>query len=193
MTKEGVAAAGRRPEHCRVLPGLFPVVGRTDEEARAKLAAMVELIDDKSAINTLSERLGHDMSGYDLEGPMPDLPPSAHIHSYHAVIRTIAQRRGCKLRDIYNIFAVSRAYLVACGSPETVADIMESWFTAPACDGFMLVPATFPGTFDDFVTLVVPVLQKRGLFRRDYEGTTLRDHLGLSVPEKPFTVARAAG
>lgn len=192
-TKDGVAAAGRAPEQCKILPGLFPVVGRTDEEARAKLAAMVELVDDRSAINTLSERLGHDMSGYDLDGPMPDLPPSAHIHSYHAVIRAIAQRPGCKLRDIYNIFAVSRAYLVACGSPETVADIMESWFTGPACDGFMLVPATFPGTFDDFVALVVPELQKRGLFRQDYAGATLRDHLGLGVPENRFTAARAAG
>lgn len=189
--KDGVAAMGRLPDQCNILPGLFPVVGRTDEEAREKLAAMVELVDDRSAINTLSERLGHDMSGYDLDGPMPDLPPSAHIHSYHAVIRTLAQRPGCKLRDIYNIFAVSRAYLVACGSPSTVADIMEAWFAGQACDGFMLVPATFPGTFDDFVALVVPELQRRGLFRQDYTGTTLRDHLGLDVPANRFTAARA--
>lgn len=192
QTKDGVAAAGREPAECHVMPGLFPVVGATDEEARAKLAAMVELVDERSALNTLSERLGHDMSGYDLDAPMPDLPPSPHIHSYHAVIRAIAQRPGCKLRDIYNIFAVSRAYLVACGSPGTIADIMETWFTGEACDGFMLVPATFPGTFDDFVVLVVPELQRRGLFRRDYTGKTLRDHLDLGVPANRFTAARAS-
>lgn len=187
-TKQDVAAQGRAAGQCKILPGLFPVVGRTDEEACATLATFVEMIDDKSAINTLSERLGHDMSHYDLDGPMPELPRSAHIHSYAAVVRSIARRPGCTLRDIYNIFAVSRAYLVACGSPATIADLMEEWFTSGACDGFMVVPATFPGTFDLFVELVVPELQRRGLFRTEYSGRTLREHLGLSVPRNRFTV-----
>lgn len=186
QTKQDVAAQGRAPDQCKILPGLFPVIGRTDEEARATLASFVDMVDARSALNTLSERLGHDMSGYDLDAPMPELPPSAHIHSYAAVVRTLARRPGCTLRDIYNIFAVSRAYLVACGSPATIADLMEEWFTSGACDGFMVVPATFPGTFDRFVEGVVPELQRRRLFRSAYVGRTLRDHLGLDRPANRF-------
>ena len=98
------------------------------------------------------------------------------------MILTEAYRENSTLRDLYNLFAVSRGYLIVCGSPEQVADSMEEWFNAPACDGFNLTPAHFPESLDDFVDLVVPELQRRGSFRTEYSGQTLRDHFGLPVP-----------
>ena len=99
---------------------------------------------------------------------------------------------GYKLRDIYNEIAIARGYLLACGSPTTVANLMQEWFEAGAMDGFVLLPAHFPEAFDDFIDLVIPELQRRGLFRKEYEGTTLREHLGLPKPENRFARARSA-
>ena len=91
------------------------------------------------------------------------------------------------LRDLYNLTAAARGHWVLCGTPQAIADTLEEWFVEGAADGFNILPPYFPGAFDDFVDLVVPELQRRGLFRRDYEGTTLRDHLGLarSSPRRP--------
>jgi alkanesulfonate monooxygenase SsuD/methylene tetrahydromethanopterin reductase-like flavin-dependent oxidoreductase (luciferase family) len=86
------------------------------------------------------------------------------------------------LRDLYNVTVAARGHLVVCGSPETIAGTLERWFVERAADGFNIMPAWFPGAFDDFVDRVVPLLQSRGLYRRDYTGSTLRDHLGLARP-----------
>jgi alkanesulfonate monooxygenase SsuD/methylene tetrahydromethanopterin reductase-like flavin-dependent oxidoreductase (luciferase family) len=99
---------------------------------------------------------------------------------------TKAQREGLTLRDIHDLFAMSRGYLLAVGTPRHVADVMEEWFAGRACDGFMLTPAYFPGELEIFCDLVVPELQRRGLFRSDYAGTTLRSHFGLPVPRNRF-------
>jgi FMN-dependent oxidoreductase (nitrilotriacetate monooxygenase family) len=187
--KKQVIALGRRPGHCNILPGLVPVVGRTDDEARAKLAQLMTYVDPTSAMKTMSRRFGHDMSKYPLDGPVPDLPLSNLMHSYNKVASAKAKRLGYKLRDIYNEIAVARGYLLACGSPTTVADLMAEWFKDSAADGFILLPAHFPEAFDDFIDFVIPELQGRGLFRKDYQGTTLRDHLGLPKPESRFTRA----
>jgi FMN-dependent oxidoreductase (nitrilotriacetate monooxygenase family) len=184
--KQQVVAFGRSPEHCNILPGLVPVVGRTDDEARAKLAQLMTYVDPTSAMKTMSRRFGHDMSKYPLDGPVPDLPLSNLMHSYNKVASSKAKRLGYKLRDIYNEIAVARGYLLACGSPATVADLMTEWFKNGAADGFILLPAHFPEALDDFVDLVVPELQRRGLFRNDYDGMTLRDHFGLPKPENRF-------
>jgi hypothetical protein len=120
-------------------------------------------------MRTLSRRFGHDMSKYPLDGPVPDLPLSNLMHSYNKVASSKAKRLGLKLRDIYNEIAVARGYPVACGSPATVADFMEEWFRDGAVDGFMLLPAHFPEAFDDFIDLVIPELQRRGVFRKDYQ------------------------
>ncbi len=187
--KSQVIASGRRPEHCNIMPGMVPVVGRTDEEARAKLAQLMTYVDPTSAMRTMSLRFGHDMSIYPLDGPVPDLPLSNRQQSYIKVATSKAKRLGYKLRDIDNEIAVARGYLLACGSPTTVADLMEEWFKDGALDGFVLLPTHFPEAFDDFIDLVIPELQKRGLFRKDYQGTTLRDHLGLPKPENRFARA----
>jgi N-acetyl-S-(2-succino)cysteine monooxygenase len=184
--KKQVVAFGRRAEHCNIMPGLVTVVGRTDEEARAKLAQLMEYVDPTSAMRTLSRRFGHDMSKFPLDGPVPDLPLSNLMHSYNKVASSKARRLGLKLRDLYNEIAVARGYPLVCGSPTTVADFMEEWFKDGAVDGFTLLPAHFPEAFDDFIDLVIPELQKRGLFRKDYQGTMLRDHLGLPMPQNRF-------
>jgi FMN-dependent oxidoreductase (nitrilotriacetate monooxygenase family) len=187
--KSQVVAFGRRPEHCNVMPGLVPIVGRTVEEARAKLAQLMTYVDPASAMRTMSLRFGHDMSVYPLDGPVPELPVSNLAQSYSKVALSKAKRLNYKLRDIYNEIAVARGYLMACGSPQTVADLMAEWFNDGAVDGFNLLPPHFPEAFDDFVDLVIPELQKRNLFRLDYEGTMLRDHLGLPKPMNRFTLS----
>ena len=188
--KQRVSEHGRNPEHCKVLPGLLPVVAATDEEARAKLDQLASYVDEYSAMETFSLRMGHDMSQYPLDGPVPELPQhSESSQGYARMILTEAYRESATLRDLYNLFAVSRGYLIVCGSPSRVVDTMQEWFEAPACDGFNLTPAHFPESLDDFVELVVPELQQRGLFRTEYSGSTLRDHFGLPVPENRYTDA----
>ena len=185
--KEKVAACGRNPSHCKILPGLMPIVGRDDQEARHKLEALMRLVDPAVAMKTMSTRFGHDMSGFDLDAPVPNLPPSNAVQSFATVAYQKGLKEGLALRDIYNQIGVARGYLVACGGPTKVADMMEEWFTEEAADGFVLVPAHFPEAFDDFIDLVVPELQRRGLFRKEYSGTTLRDHLGLPIPQNRYT------
>ena len=185
--KKGAADQGRSPAHCKVLPGLLPVVGGTEQEAKEKFNALASYVDEHSALRTMSDRIGHDLSGYPLDGPIPDLPLAEHIQGYARMMLTAQYRDNHTLRDLYNLFAVSRGYAVCCGSPEQVADTMQDWFRRQACDGFILVPAHFPEALDDFVDAVVPILQARGLFRRDYEGETLRSHLGLPMPENRYS------
>lgn len=181
--KARVSERGRNPQHCKVLPGLLTVVGRTEQEAKEKLEQLASYVDETSAMHTLSVRMGHDMSQYPLDGPIPELPDSTNIQGYARMILTKAYRDRATLRDLYNLFAVSRGYLIVCGSPSQVADTMEEWFKKPACDGFNLTPAHFPESLDDFIDLVIPELQKRDLFRTQYTGQTLRDHFGLPTPK----------
>lgn len=188
--KAQVAAAGRDPDHAKILCGLYPVVGRTEEEARAKFEQLAALIEPGSALVTMSERFGFDLTQIPLDGPVPDLKPTATgQRSFLEVLCAKARKEGLKFKDIHDLFALSRGYLLLQGTPETMADTIEHWVAEQACDGFMLVPPFFPGAFDDFVELVVPELQRRGSFRTDYAGNTLRSHLGLPEPINQYVVA----
>jgi alkanesulfonate monooxygenase SsuD/methylene tetrahydromethanopterin reductase-like flavin-dependent oxidoreductase (luciferase family) len=138
----------------------------------------------------MSSRFGHDMSGFDLDGPVPKLPLSNQIQTHAKVAYEKALKENLTLRDIYNQIAVARGYLFACGNAATIADVMQEWFVDRACDGFVLVPPYFPAAFDEFIDEVVPELQRRGIFRLDYSGHTLRDHLGLPVPANRHSKAR---
>jgi alkanesulfonate monooxygenase SsuD/methylene tetrahydromethanopterin reductase-like flavin-dependent oxidoreductase (luciferase family) len=109
------------------------------------------------------------------------------------VLYETARREKMTLRDLYNLTAAARGHWVLCGTPHSIADTLEQWFSDAAADGFNILPPYFPGAFDDFVNLVVPELQRRGLFRRDYRGTTLRDHLGLAHVPAPAQRLQAAG
>lgn len=180
--KDRLPALGRRPEEVCVLPGVMPVVGRTAKEAREKLADLMRFVDAKNALGMLSERFGTDMSAYDLDGPIPDLPEADTYKSFTGVMLAKAKREGGTLRDVYNMVAAARGHWVLVGAAEEVADTLQLWFESGAADGFNVMPPYFPGAFDDFVDLVIPILQERGLFRTAYEGRTVRDLLGLKRP-----------
>ena len=180
--KHDVASIGRDPGHCKILPGFLPVVGGTEAEAKEKLDTLAGYVDEHGAFRVMTDRIGHDFSQYPLDGPIPDLPLSTEVQGYARMMLTDEYRANHTLRDLYNQFAVSRGYLIACGTPEQIADVMQTWFDRGACDGFIVAPAHFPAALDDFTRHVVPVLQRRGRFRTDYAGSTLRDHLGLPVP-----------
>lgn len=175
---------GRRAADVTVLPGVMPVVGRTEREAFDRLATLQGFIDSRNALQLLSDRFGTDMSAYDLDGPVPDLPLPDTYHSFSRAVLNKARREGMSLRDVYNLIAAARGHWVLCGSPETIADTLQAWFEGGAADGFNIMPPWFMEGFTDFVDLVVPILQARGLFRREYAGPMLRDQLGLARPER---------
>jgi FMN-dependent oxidoreductase (nitrilotriacetate monooxygenase family) len=180
--KARVARHGRDPDSVCLMPGIMPIVGNTDAEAREILNTLQSFVDDGSGMGLLATRLGCDLSGYSLDEPVPDLPLPDSSHSFARTLLAKARREQMTLRDLYNVTVAARGHLVVCGSPETIAGTLERWFVERAADGFNIMPAWFPGAFDDFVDRVVPLLQSRGLYRRDYTGSTLRDHLGLARP-----------
>ena len=179
---------GRSPDDVALMPGVMPIVGRTNAEAFAKLAALQGEIDDGVATAVLSERLGINLADHTLDAPVPDLDLADTSHAFARVLLAKARRDGMTLRDLYNLTASARGHWVLCGSAETVADTFQHWFENGAADGFIVMPPSFPDGFSDFVEGVVPILQDRGLFRREYAGSTLRDHLGVARPS-PARVA----
>ena len=176
---------GRDPDHCKILNGIFTVVGKTEEEAHAKLARLAEFVDVRSSMRTVSDRLGHDLSQYPLDGPVPDLQLTDGMQGFARVLLPLARRENYTLRQFFNMMAVGRGYIVAVGTPDKIADLMQQWVDGDAADGFVIMPAYFPHFLDDFAEMVVPELQRRGVFRDRYEGITLRDHLGLPRVARP--------
>ena len=185
---KALAKSHGRPDNAiKILPGFFPIVGRTEEEAKAKFDELCRYIEPGSATTLMSARYGHDLSKYPLDGPVPELPPSDGEQSFARVLLAKARRENLKLKHIHDIIALSRGYILVMGTGKQVADTMEEWFTSGACDGFMITPANFPSALEDFTELVLPELRARGLFREEYEATTLRGHLGLPVPENRYS------
>lgn len=180
--KAKVAGFGRDPREVTAIPGVMPVVGRTDKEAMEKLAELQNFVQGGNAIDVLSERFNHDFSKYDLDGPIPDVKLPDSYQSFARVLLSRARRENMTLREFYNLSVAARGHWTLCGSPETIADTLQHWFENGAADGFMIMPAYFPAGLEEFVDQVLPILRERGLFREDYEGTTLREHLGLPRP-----------
>jgi FMN-dependent oxidoreductase (nitrilotriacetate monooxygenase family) len=184
--KGQMAKYGRHPDEIAVLPGVMPVIGRSDAEAREKLAKLQSWLTPTNATVLVASRIGYDVSGHDLDGPVPPPPPFQGSRTFTSVLYEMAKRENMTLRDLYNLTAAARGHWVLCGTPQKIADTLEQWFVEGAADGYNVLPPYFPGAFDDFVDLVVPELQRRGLFRSEYAGTTLRDHFGLPpVPAPP--------
>jgi FMN-dependent oxidoreductase (nitrilotriacetate monooxygenase family) len=191
--KGRMAKYGRAPDEIAVLPGVMPIIGASDGEAREKLAKLQSWITPTNAVTLVASRIGYDVSGHPLDGPVPPPPPFQGSRTFTHVLYEMAKRENMTLRDLYNLTAAARGHWVVCGTPHGIADTLEEWFTAGAADGFNILPAYFPGGFADFVDLVVPELQRRGVFRRDYVGTTLRDHFGLARIDAPARQMRAVG
>jgi alkanesulfonate monooxygenase SsuD/methylene tetrahydromethanopterin reductase-like flavin-dependent oxidoreductase (luciferase family) len=181
---------GRSRDHLKILPGALAVVGETAAEAREKRSRLDSLVHPDSGIASLSIALGHDASGFDLDAPLPDIPESNASKSGRERIIERARRENLTVRQLAQI-AGSYGGLALVGTPEMIADQMEEWLYSEACDGFNIMFPYVPGGLDDFVDQVVPELQRRGLFRREYAGTTLRENLGLPRPENRFFSTRA--
>ncbi|WP_347951973.1 LLM class flavin-dependent oxidoreductase [Bradyrhizobium sp. SSUT77] len=141
--KDQVEAAGRSRDCLKILPGFFPIVGRTEEEAKAKYDELVKLIEPGSALKIMSDRLGHDMSKFRMDGPLPDLPLSEEVQSFLTVLYAKARRENLILREIHDLFAVSRGYILVYGTAGSIVDVMQQWVQTEACDGFMIAPAYF--------------------------------------------------
>ena len=183
--KSRLAHHGRAREAVTVLPGVMPVVGRTEREALDKLAQLQAFITPENALMLLSERLGIDLEGHALDAPLNAVPRTENSHAFTRTLLNKARRENLTLRDVYNLLGAARGHWVLCGSAVQVADTLQYWFENGAADGFNVMPSHFPGGFEDFAGLVVPILQERGLFRHAYAGTMLRDHLGLARPASP--------
>jgi len=184
------AKYGRSPGSALVMPGIMPIIGRTMEEAQAKYDRVQNLIHPKVGLAMLARTFG-DLSGHDLDGPLPDnLPVLDGVKSHRGPLETMARENNLTIRQLYMRVTGAAGHLQLCGTPESIADTMESWLDAGACDGFNIMAPWFPDGLYEFLDMVVPELQRRGLFQTEYAGTTLRDNLGLVRPEHPAAQAR---
>lgn len=186
--QQRMPAHGRDPEMLKVLPGLLPILGSTEKEALDKEAMLNELLHPAVGIWMLSEQMGFRLYDYPQDGPLPTAEIRASGSAFtprvlHLMER--ADREGLSVRECGILVAASRSHGSFVGTPEQLVDHMTLWLDEGACDGFNVMPAYFPDELELFVDQVVPLLQRRGLYRKDYEGTTLRHHLGLPVPPAP--------
>ena len=188
--KGRMAAVGRDRDHLKILPGCFVVVGDTVAEARAKKARLDSLVHPDSGLASLSVALGHDASGFALDAPLPDIPETNASQSGRQRVVDMARRENLTVRQLAERLG-GYGGLAMVGTAATIADQMEEWLATEASDGFNVMFPYVPGGLDDVVDKVVPELQRRGLFRREYEGRTLRENLGLPRPENRFFPARA--
>ncbi|KQO74983.1 LLM class flavin-dependent oxidoreductase [Rhizobium sp. Leaf262] len=185
--KGRMPAFGRKPEHLKILPAAMIVIGDTVEEAKAKRAKLDSLVHYDSAIASLSIALGHDASGFDPDAPLPEIPETNASKTGQAQAVRLAREENLTVRQLAQRYG-GYAGLAFVGTPQTIADEMETWLGNAASDGFTIVFPHLPAGLDDVTQRLVPELQRRGLFRRDYEGSTLREHLGLPRPENRFFV-----
>jgi FMN-dependent oxidoreductase (nitrilotriacetate monooxygenase family) len=190
--KGRLAKYGRAPEEVAILPGMMPIVGESEDEAKEKLSTLQSWLTPTNALTLVASRIGYDVTGHPLDAPVPAPPEGEGSRAFSRVLFEKARRENMTLRDLYNLTAAARGHWVLAGTPKTIADTLEEWFVEGAADGYNVLPPYFPGAFADFVDRVVPELQRRGLFRREYEGSTLRDHFGLKRIEAPGARMRAA-
>jgi len=185
--KGRLAKYGRSPDDLKILPGVFPVVGRTEAEAREKFEALQALIEPVVGLEMLTTHSGGlDLSAYPLDGPVPDIPETEGPKSRRELLLALARRENLTVRQLYLRIAGARGHWQLVGTPVQIADQMEERFVNYGADGFNIMPPTLPGGLVDFIELVVPELRRRGLFRTEYTGTTLREHLGLKRPAGRF-------
>ena len=183
--KARAIAAGRSAGHVKILPGALVTVGRTNQEVREKKALLDGLVHPESGIPNLSIRLGIDASAFDLDAPLPEIPPSNQSQSQRDTLVALARSENLTVRQLAQLMG-GFGGLEIVGTAGVIADTMQAWLEAGAADGFNIMFPTVPAGLDDFVELVIPELQRRGIFRREYKGSTLRDHLGLPRPGNQF-------
>jgi alkanesulfonate monooxygenase len=183
--KSRAAQAGRDPNLIKILPGALVTVAETDDAAREKRALLDSLVHPDSGMAALSIALGTDARAFDLDAPLPDIPETNQSQSGRQRVLERARRENLTVRQLA-VALGGYGGLSFTGSAQTIADEMQHWLESDACDGFNIMFPTIPGGVEDFVRLVVPELQSRGIFRKEYAGTTLREHLGLPRPKNQF-------
>jgi FMN-dependent oxidoreductase (nitrilotriacetate monooxygenase family) len=188
--KGRMAKYGREPDDLKIMPALCPVVGRTRTEAQAKYDELQALFDPLAGLGALYSSFG-DLSAYPLDAPVPDgALGSQEMRSLSALLVERVRREKPTIRELYLRSGLTGSARI--GTPADIADTMQEWFEAAACDGFNITPATLPGGGQDFVAMVIPELQRRGLFRTEYEGRTLRENLGLRAVKSRYSQDRHA-
>jgi FMN-dependent oxidoreductase (nitrilotriacetate monooxygenase family) len=192
--KNRLPSYGRTADQLKILPGISPFVGRSEAEAREKFEQLQSLIDPVLGVGLLSAFLGNvDLSGYPLDGPFPqDLPVTEGWKSRQELFANLARRENLTIRQLYERVASARGHWTVVGTAKSIADQLEHWFTTGAADGFNVLAPTLPHGLTNFAQLVIPELQRRGLFRTEYTGNTLREHLGLARPPHPQTRRNSA-
>jgi FMN-dependent oxidoreductase (nitrilotriacetate monooxygenase family) len=184
--KRRIAAAGRNPDKVAIMPGLVTYVGATEEEALRRQADVDALLPAAQSLAQLGTFIGQDCAEWELDAPVPSLPPAAEFTGpqgrYTTVLRIIEAEKPT-VRQLLGRLAAGGGHCTMVGTPEQIADQIELWFRSRAADGFNLMPPLLPESLDEFVDHVIPVLQQRGLFRTSYATDTLRGHLGLERPE----------
>jgi alkanesulfonate monooxygenase SsuD/methylene tetrahydromethanopterin reductase-like flavin-dependent oxidoreductase (luciferase family) len=183
--KSRVAAVGRNPDHLKILPAAFIVIGETVADAKEKRAKLDSLVHYDSAIASLSIAIGHDVSGLDPDSYLPELPDTNASKSSQEQVLKLAREENLTVRQLAQRYG-GYSGLAFVGTPESVADEMQQWLDEAGCDGFTVVFPFVPQGLDDVVEKLVPELQRRNIFRGDYQGSTLRDHLGLPRPRNQF-------
>jgi N-acetyl-S-(2-succino)cysteine monooxygenase len=189
--KRRAAAYGRPPNAIKVMPGVMTVIGHSHAEAHEKYERLQTLLSPELAIKDLSSHFGLDLASYPLDGPVPDPRDDIEQKGRVKVMVDLARRENLTIRQLYKRVYGQRGHRVVIGTPAEVADALELWFRGGAADGFNLMPLTFPRGLEDIVDLLIPELQRRGLFRTEYEGKTLRENLGLPFPANRWLEAQA--
>ncbi|MGK7376293.1 LLM class flavin-dependent oxidoreductase [Planococcus sp. 1R117A] len=188
--KRRVREFGRDENQALIMPGIFPVLGETEEEAQQLYDELQELIPKEVGLSVLSSYLGGiNLNDYPLDAKFTELqfPETDSVKSRYELIMKMAQEGQLTLEQVYKRIAGSRGHHLFIGTPEQLADKMAQWLDVGGCDGFNLMPPLLPDGLDLFVDRVIPLLQERGLFRKEYESTTLRGHLGLDFPANQFS------
>ena len=189
--KSRAAKYGREPGDIKIMPGITPVLGATMAEAQERYEQLQELMPDDVALQSLSHISGGlDLSTFPLDGPLPDLPPSNAAKARQDLVVRTARANNMTLRQIARHTAAGTGHRVLVGTPKYMADELESWLENDAADGFNVICNYYHKPFEAFAHQVIPELQRRGIFRTEYEGTTLRENLGLRIPQNRYTAAR---
>jgi len=173
---------GRDPDDVKIMPGIFPIIGASQAEAQEKFEQLQALIDPVVGVSLLSGMIGHDLSGLPVDGPLPDLGETNGGKSRRQLLVDLARRHHLTIRDLYLRISGARGHQQVVGTPRSIADQLHEWFENGSADGFNIMSPWLPGGLVEFIDGVLPELRRRGLFRTEYEGTTLREHLGLRVP-----------
>ncbi|MFG1178794.1 LLM class flavin-dependent oxidoreductase [Xanthobacter versatilis] len=189
--KKQAQSLGRNPDHVKILPGISPYIGSTEAEAKRLYDEVNDLIQPAYSITQLKQITGVDFTGHPLDGVVSldafaDAGPARTVASRFQLVVDIVKREKPTLRQLIDRLAGARGHYVVVGTPEKIADEIQLWFEKGAADGFNVMPPWFRGGFDLFTSQVVPILRKRGLFRSQYSGKTLREHYGLPRPESLY-------